>query len=552
MPSVVAPADGGVVARRDLPWWGWLIAAALAYSIAMLTLLITATGASIAPWWPAAGFTMILLLLAPRRQLWIVLAIVVIITFAANITIGRSLIISVLYTLANTLEMAVIGGILGLHRRPFHLDSMRAAVRFLAAVIVGGIVLGNLAGLVSWGFAGTDFVPIAVTAAASHIAAILLIAPFGALPPKVATRSRIPVPEAVLQTGLLIGALIVTFRPGAELPLSFLVFTLLGWGLLRLPVTLAYLQALIAALVVLVLTRADPTSFGSQTMPIREVVLTTVVFLATIGVFAVLLVTARYEIERAHARTLQVTQGELDTERERGDVLRMKLELDRQREDFVATTSHELRTPITSIAGYTELLSESDGLGDREREWVGVIDRNTARLTELVEDLLALGRASSPLPARAVQALVTRDLIADAIATHRPTAAAKTIALTASGHETSLLGNPSDVRRALANLVSNAVKFTPDGGSVEIMVTRRDDTVAVTVTDSGPGMTADTVAHAFERFYRGVDAELLSTPGTGLGLSIVRELIERNGGTVWLEHAGHGGLRAGFALPAAP
>ncbi|RLK47994.1 sensor histidine kinase [Microbacterium telephonicum] len=550
MPQVAARLTAAPTARRDLPWWGWLAAGLAAYALAVLTLRITASGAVIAPWWPAAGLTTILLLMAPKRQLWAPIVLTLIVTLAANLTIGRPPLLAALYCIANTVEMVVLAGILGLHRRPFTLDTMRAAVRFIMATLVAAIVLGSLVGSAAWMLTGVSFLTTSSTAAASHIAAVLLIGPFGALPPAAAARSRVPLWEALLQAALLAAAVAAAFRPGADLPLSFVVFSFLGWGLLRQRVVIAYAQTLVTAIAVLLLTRFDPTSFGSQALPKPDVVLTTVVFLCTLGIFTVLMVTARYEIERAHAISLRTTQDLLDTERERTEVLRLKLELERQREDFVATTSHELRTPITSIAGYTELLSESPHLDPRERDWVDVIDRNTARLTELVEDLLALGRASSPVPSRAVQPVPARELVDDTIATHRPSADAKAITVTASVDDTVLHGSPSDIRRALTNLVTNAIKFTPASGVIEISVVRRDDTATVTVTDTGPGMSADTFAHAFERFYRGADAEQLSTPGTGLGLSIVRELIERNGGRVWLEHPDGGGLRAGFALPA--
>jgi len=553
MPQVAARFADDLPPRRPLPWWGWLIAAALTYGVAVLTLLITTPDAPVAPWWPAAGVAMVLALLAPSRQLWIAVLLVLVVSVAANVSHGRPLAVSVLFALANATEIAVIAALLGLHRHRFTLDSMRAAARFIGAVLAGGIVLGGVVGVVALLSTGAEFVPTAVTVAASHIAAILLIGPFGALPAAATARSRMPAYEGAVQWLLVLAATVYAFRPGAELPLSFLVFSFLGWGLLRQRLVLAYAQSLTVAILVLLLTRFDPTSFGSQPLALPDVVLTTVVYLGTLGVFTVALVTARSALERAHALTLRSTQSELDAERERADVLRLKLELDRQREDFVATTSHELRTPITSIAGYTELLADSATLNDRERAWVDVIDRNTARLAELVEDLLALGRASSPLPARAIQTIALTELIGDVIATHRPAAHARGLAVADSSVAAlGVVANPSDIRRALTNLVTNAIKFTPQGGAVEIRAERRDDVVAVTVTDTGPGMSADTVAHAFERFYRGADAEQLNTPGTGLGLSIVRELIERNHGTVWLERPETGGLRAGFALPAAP
>jgi signal transduction histidine kinase len=249
--------------------------------------------------------------------------------------------------------------------------------------------------------------------------------------------------------------------------------------------------------------------------------------------------------------TVRMTAARIEAELERDAARATRLDLERQREDFVATTSHELRTPITSILGYSELLADSARLPAQEREWVEVIARNGARLSVLVEDLLTLGRASAAaVDPAAIRSMDAHDLIRDVVLTQQPTADAKAIGIRVRTHDGDTVRvYPPDAIQALGNLVSNALKFTPRGGSVRIRSAADGADTVIEVADSGPGMPADALAHAFERFYRAPRAEHENTPGAGLGLSIARELAERNGGGIELSSREDGGLVASLRLP---
>ena len=265
-----------------------------------------------------------------------------------------------------------------------------------------------------------------------------------------------------------------------------------------------------------------------------------------------LLSSARYETLARATAALELTRAQAEVQRERAAALADRLELERQRQDFVATTSHELRTPITSILGYSDLLRESEA-ATPERDWIEIIHRNATRLGDLVEDLLALGHGEAAPSALTPVDVAAPDLIADVLCTHEPLAMARRLDLTHSAPaDTVMRVDRGDALRALGNLVSNAVKFTPEGGRVLVEASRVDGEVVFTVTDTGPGMSPATLARAFDRFYRAPDAETQNTPGTGLGLAIVRELAERNGGRVDLTSPEHGGVRATLAFPAVP
>jgi signal transduction histidine kinase len=182
---------------------------------------------------------------------------------------------------------------------------------------------------------------------------------------------------------------------------------------------------------------------------------------------------------------------------------------------------------------------------------VAIIARNGARLSVLVENLLTLGRASAAtLDPETVRTLDADELIRDVVVTQQPMADAKALAVRMQTRDgDTVRAYPPDAVQALSNLVSNALKFTPHGGSVRISTTFDGDATIISVADSGPGMPADVLAHAFDRFYRAPGAQRESTPGAGLGLSIARELAERNGGTIDLASGPDGGLTAFLRLP---
>ncbi|MDQ1130411.1 ATP-binding protein [Microbacterium sp. SORGH_AS_0888] len=242
--------------------------------------------------------------------------------------------------------------------------------------------------------------------------------------------------------------------------------------------------------------------------------------------------------------SVRMTRAREAAEQARAAARTALAELERQRDDLIATTSHELRTPITSIAGYTELLQESDRLSAQERSWVEIVGRNTERLSELVEDLLTLGNASDA-SASDIRAVTLTELATRSVEAHRSAAEAKGLSLRVETDPALIVHGPAaDLRRAVGNLVANAVTFTPPGGTVRIWSDTEDGRIALRITDTGPGMSPATLAHAFDRFYRGAEAAIANAPGTGLGLPIAERLMARNEGAILLESLPGGGLTA--------
>ncbi len=216
-------------------------------------------------------------------------------------------------------------------------------------------------------------------------------------------------------------------------------------------------------------------------------------------------------------------------EREANDRLR---ELDRLKDDFVSTISHELRTPLTSISGYVELAREQ---ADPETSgYLEVVERNAARLLALVNDLLFVARLQSGRLELELEHVDVAKLVAESLATAKPQAvdANVELRLRLSGGVTTVRGDRRRLGQVFDNLVSNAIKFSPQAGAVDLTVDRRNGLVLIQVDDRGIGIPDSERERLFERFFRTQGALDRQIPGTGLGLYITKSIIEAHGGTV--------------------
>jgi signal transduction histidine kinase len=244
------------------------------------------------------------------------------------------------------------------------------------------------------------------------------------------------------------------------------------------------------------------------------------------------------EREKAHRAML------LTVQHQRTAVERLQ-ELERVKGDFVATVSHELRTPITSIIGYTELLE--DGLvGDlsaAQREVIDRVDRNGRRLLLLVEDLLTLSQIEAS--SLKIEPVVTdiRDVVTNAHRALAGTLANRRLEVIVSTPDEPVVhhGDPVQLERMVANLMTNAVKFTPDGGTVELTLRSDGEVSEIVVTDDGMGMTEEDQSKLFSRFFRSASSFDQAVQGTGLGLTIVQAIVAMHGGQIRVTSAyGHG------------
>lgn len=220
---------------------------------------------------------------------------------------------------------------------------------------------------------------------------------------------------------------------------------------------------------------------------------------------------------------------------------------------FLATMSHELRTPLNSILGFAQLLdSEAYGeLNERQRRYMGHISTSGRHLLALVNDVLDLAKVAAGEMELAIERLEVEPVIHNVVERLRPMADARHLEVTIDAAPG--LALRADLRRleqVLANLVSNAIKFTPDQGKVAIQVRRRRKLIAVSVRDSGIGIPPDQHERVFLEFTQVEDGLSRRHEGTGLGLPLSRRLVELMGGRIWLQSDPGGGSEFSFTLPA--
>ena len=228
-------------------------------------------------------------------------------------------------------------------------------------------------------------------------------------------------------------------------------------------------------------------------------------------------------------------------------------ELDRMRDAFVATVSHELRTPLTSISGFLEMMQDEEhGLGDAGRQYLDVIRRSTDRLHALVEDLLLVAQIEANRIELDIAPTDLPELAARAVESARPSAAERGVEVElVVDHPPVVLADGRRVGQVLDNLISNAVKFTGDGGHVTVTVADDAGTGSVSVADDGIGIPHEEQPQIFSRFFRATTATRRAIPGTGLGLAISRALVEQHGGTITLASREGEGTTVTMSLPVA-
>jgi PAS domain S-box-containing protein len=226
-------------------------------------------------------------------------------------------------------------------------------------------------------------------------------------------------------------------------------------------------------------------------------------------------------------------------------------QLDRLRDALIATVSHELRTPLTSIIGYLELLGTGpDQLSAEDAGYIEVVSRNATRLQHMVEDLLFLAQLDAGSFSLDLGDADLVELAGDAIEAARPAAEAKNLILTLEHDQPALVSADANrIGQALDNLISNAIKFTPEGGKVQLLIESRGSGYALHVADTGYGIPASEQQRLFERFFRSTTASAHSVPGTGLGLTIAKTIIERHGGSIDFESTEGRGTTFTVSLP---
>jgi len=222
------------------------------------------------------------------------------------------------------------------------------------------------------------------------------------------------------------------------------------------------------------------------------------------------------------------------------DITHLK-ELDRVKSDFVTSVSHDLRSPLTAILGYVALLGRCGPLNEQQRQFVERITDSVNSIARLISELLELSRIEAgydqdrepaALPAIVRQVAAERQ--------HELDAKQQALDLDVADDAPPVLGNPLRLSQLVANLLENAIKYTPARGRIGVALGQEDGCLVLRVSDTGIGIPPEDQPHIFDKFYRGDDA-IERYEGTGLGLSIVKGIVEQHDGRIWVEsQVGHG------------
>ncbi|MBE0597922.1 MAG: PocR ligand-binding domain-containing protein [Desulfuromonadales bacterium] len=227
-------------------------------------------------------------------------------------------------------------------------------------------------------------------------------------------------------------------------------------------------------------------------------------------------------------------------------------EIDQIKDDFISTAAHELRTPLATIMGFTELLlrPNQDAFSPEEhREFLRTIYEKSEVLAAIIQDLLDLSRIRAGhliTLQKSPEDLVP--LVAKAVGAYREVSRKHLFTLDLPDAPVNLLLDAGKIGQVLENLLSNAVKFSPSGGTITISGHRTDGAFQLTIADEGIGMDPKQLARIFEKFYR-ADASTTAASGLGLGMSIVKHIVEAHGGRIWVESEPGRGTRTHFTLP---
>lgn len=229
-------------------------------------------------------------------------------------------------------------------------------------------------------------------------------------------------------------------------------------------------------------------------------------------------------------------------------------ELDRLKDDFISTVSHELRTPLASIVGYAEMLEDGDAgeLSPGQQKVVGVIQRNASRLRGLIEDLLVLSRVEAGDLQTQFHPVDLHGVVTTVLESFRPVADRAGVTLRVRLDAVTVSGDTLQLERAVSNLVSNAVKFTPSGGRISVTLTRGARQARVEVADTGIGIPAAEIDKLGTRFFRASSAQRASIPGTGLGLSIVHAIADAHHGSLEFDSVEDEGTTFRLTVPVTP
>ena len=223
--------------------------------------------------------------------------------------------------------------------------------------------------------------------------------------------------------------------------------------------------------------------------------------------------------------------------------------IERMKSDFVSTVSHDLRSPLTAITGYVDLLERVGPVNEKQKEFIHRVQMSVETVTALINDLLELGRIEAGLSGP-VDSVQLDQVLEEAIVSQNLLLERKEIDLVCSIPEETqpIFGNPLRMRQMVDNLLGNAMKYSPQKGKIHVSITIEPGQLIFQISDEGPGIPVSDQPHIFDKFFRG--SNISSTvEGSGLGLSIVKSIVDMHQGTIRVDSSGDEGATFTIALP---
>ena len=267
-------------------------------------------------------------------------------------------------------------------------------------------------------------------------------------------------------------------------------------------------------------------------------------------------ITARKQEEAQISAIHQQFASELAATNQQLELRNREVErANRLKSEFLASMSHELRTPLQTVIGFADLLAEQlkGELNADQRRFVGHIQKDSRHLLELINDILDLSKIEAGRLKLQPELFKAADAIAETLAGLRPLAAGKQIQISESlDRDLAIVADRVRFKEILYNLVSNAIKFTPEAGTIEVACHRRTGEALIAVSDTGIGIPFSEQQAIFDKFYQLGSTTCGVREGTGLGLAITKRLVEMHGGTIRVESKPGDGSRFEFFLPLAP
>jgi PAS domain S-box-containing protein len=223
--------------------------------------------------------------------------------------------------------------------------------------------------------------------------------------------------------------------------------------------------------------------------------------------------------------------------------------LERMKDEMISAVSHEMRTPLTAMLGFSEFLLENRVDDSQLHDYLGIIHRETGRLNELINNFLDLQRIRAGQAVYHFAPLAVQPLLEEAAVLFTAAPLQHTITVRPCSDLPLLTGDEGRLHQVLTNLLSNAVKYSPVNGEIILSARQEGEFITIRVEDQGIGIPAEKLEKIFDRFYRVDATDRRATGGTGLGLALVREIVQAHGGRVWVESTEGKGSTFSFSLP---